>query len=127
MTDIKICEICRKSVPQKDIDQGLAVERGGKWICAQCSDIGRKHKDPFHQDTLAALERITEEIKSVFRTISYKEASIWTVFGAVLQVFVLFTIGVSFSQIRNIPIAFWWMGLSIVLQVMALTFFTLGK
>lgn len=127
MTDIKICEICRKSVPQKDIDQGVAVERGGKWICAQCSDIGRKHKDPFHQDVLASLEKINEEIRSVYRIVSFKEANVWTVLGAVLQIFVVFSVAVSFTQISKLGIALWWMGLAVLLQVMALTFFTIGK
>ncbi|NOZ24432.1 MAG: hypothetical protein GXP25_25420 [Planctomycetes bacterium] len=127
MTDIKICEICRKSVPQKDIDQGLAVERNGKWICAQCAAIGRKHKDPFHQDVLASLEKINEEVRSVYRIVSFKEANVWTVLGAVLQIFVVFGVAVSFSQISKLGIALWWMGLAVVLQVMALTFFTIGK
>ena len=127
MTDIKICEVCRKSVPQKEIEQGLAIERNGKWICGHCSDIGRKHKDPFQQDVLAAFEKSTEEIRSISRAISYKEASVWTVFGAVLQIFVIFSVIVSFTQMKTIPVAYWWMGFAIVLQIMAHTFFSLGR
>ena len=131
MAEIKICEICRKSVPQKDIEEGIAVERDGKWVCGQCSEIGRKHKDPFHRDALTMLEKISEEIRSIFRAISYREASIWTVLGAVIQIFVVFSIGLSASLVcvdsKNFPAALWWMGLALVLQAMALTFFILGR
>jgi len=126
MTEIKICSKCRRSISPQEIADGLAVQRAGKWICPRCADIARKHKDPFQQDVLAALERLTNEVQNIIRTISYRESSIWTVFGAVAQVFVFFLLFAGYMSWTSKAGGMWLLA-AVVCQVMAMNFFLLGK
>jgi len=126
MAEIKICSKCRRSIPEEDIERGLAIQVGDKWICRECAAVGRRHKDPFHQDVLTSLERLIVEVQNVIRTISFRESSIWTVFGAVVQVFVFFMVFVAYMNWAN-DFGTKWLLAAAVCQLMAMTFFILGK
>ncbi|MFT7542939.1 MAG: hypothetical protein ACI9K5_003921, partial [Gammaproteobacteria bacterium] len=34
--DLLFCDVCNESVPQRDLDEGLAKRRRGRVVCATC-------------------------------------------------------------------------------------------
>src|SRR5262245_35426012 len=36
MTNVSFCDLCNESIPQADLDQGRAVRRNERLICAAC-------------------------------------------------------------------------------------------
>lgn len=126
MGQIKICDKCKRSIPEREILDGLAVEKDGHWICGQCSGA-KRHKDVFQNDLVTLLEEIKNEIRNVLRTISYKEASVWTLFGAVAQVFVFAFVAVSVLTWNNPSSSLRFLLVTLICQIMAMSFFLLGK
>ena len=126
MGQIMICDKCKRSIAEKEITEGLATEKDGHWTCWQCGGGAKRVKDVFQQDVLTLLDEIKNEIRSVMRIVSYKEASIWTIFGSVAQVFVFAFIAVSILSSDRVT-SFKFLIITLICQVMAQTFFLLGK
>jgi hypothetical protein len=125
MGQIKICDKCKRSISEREILEGLATEKDGRWTCRACSG-GKVFKDAFQQDLAAMLEEIKNEIRAVLRAVSYKESSVWTIFGAVAQVFVF--AGIAMSVLTwDKPQSGKFLLVTLICQAMAMTFFLLGK
>ena len=41
--EIHFCDLCNESVPQSDLDQGIAMLRNGRVVCASCDVAMRTH------------------------------------------------------------------------------------
>ena len=126
MDPIKICDKCKRSIAEREITEGLATEKDGHWTCWQCGGGGKRVKDVFQQDLVAMLDEIKNEVRSVLRAVTFKEASVWTIFGAVSQVFVFAFIALSVLTWDK-PSVGKFLFITLICQVMALTFFLLGK
>ena len=126
MGQILICDKCKRSIAEREIAEGLATEKDGHWTCWQCGGGGKRMKDPFQQDLVTLLDEIKNEIRGVLRAVTYKEASVWSIFGAVTQVFVFALIGVSVLTWDK-PTGGKFLLVTLICQMMALTFFLLGK
>ena len=128
MGQIKICDKCKRSISEREILDGLATEKDGRWTCRQCggAGAGKVYKDPFQQDLALMLEEVKNEIRSVLRAVSYKDASVWTIFGAVAQVFVFASVALSVLTWDK-PSSGKFLLVTLICQAMALTFFLLGK
>jgi len=126
MGQIMICDKCKRSIAEKEITEGLATEKDGHWTCWQCGGGTKRVKDVFQQDLLVMLDEMRNEIRSVFRAVTFKEASIWTIFGSVAQVFVFAFIALSILKWGD-PSSGKFILITLICQVMALTFFLLGK
>ncbi len=128
MGQIKICDKCKRSIAERDIAEGLATEKDGHWTCGQCSGLKRP-KEGLPQDVVVLLDEIKGEVKSVLRAVTYKESSVWSIFGAVAQVFVfaLIALAVLTWYRPDTPDCGRFILMALIAQVMALTFFVLGK
>ncbi|MBM4086526.1 MAG: hypothetical protein FJ272_17220 [Planctomycetes bacterium] len=126
MSEIRICSRCKRSISERDVEEGLAVEKEGKLICPECSGAGPARRAKAQEDTTQLLEAIFTQVKNIARSIGYEETSVWNVFGAVVQCLVFGTLFFAYSHWTT-GAATNFLLLSAVLQVMALTFFVLGK
>ena len=126
MGQIMICDKCKRSIPEREITEGLATEKDGHWTCWQCGGGVKRVKDVFQQDVLTLLDEVKNEVRNVLRAVTFKESSVWTIFGAVAQVFVFAFIGISVLASSNVT-SFRFLIITLICQVMALTFFMLGK
>ena len=125
MGQIMICDKCKRSIAEREIAEGLAAEKDGHWTCWQCSG-GKRVKDGFQQDLIVLLDEIKSEIRNVMRVVSYKEASVWNIFGAVAQVFVFAFVAIS-AMTWDKPSSFKFLLVTLICQAMAMTFFHLAK
>ena len=122
MGEIKICAICKRRISEREIEEGLVGEKGGKPVCQECGGLRRPQRD----EQLTMLESIHKEVKNINRALTFEEASIWNILGAVVQCFVFAAL--VFAYLRE-----GWgrpetmLMLAILFQLMALTFFTLKR
>ena len=126
MDEIKICGVCKKRIPPREIETGLAVERNGKLLCQECGGPKRPPRD----DVVTLLEAILKEVKSINRSLSFEEASVWQLLGGVVQCFVfaaLFFAYLSAYLKGGSEGAQTMLQLALLFQLMALTFFTLKR
>ncbi len=123
MAEIRICSVCKRRIPDREIQEGLVSERNGKLVCQQC--LGPAKKAP-RDDSSLVLEHILKELKSINRAVTFEEASIWNILGAMVQCFALAAL--TFAYLKG---GHWtadtMLLLAVLLQLMALTFFTLKR
>ena len=86
MTEIKICMQCKRSIPQRDIDEGRAILSDGKWICATCrKNVAQRVGAGGNNVTAERLEATHNELKNIARLISFQKQTVWEVFFGIFQ------------------------------------------
>ena len=123
---VAVCGRCGTEVPEIDFREGRAFEQDGVCICRHC--VNALHQQDAHSQT-AGNEDIIRELQNIHRALTYERFSYWHVFGAVTQAGVFAAL--IFTQVisRGGDPAGGLEGLLwvIFLQMLALTFFTIGR
>jgi len=122
MGEIKICTVCKRRISPREFQEGLVGERSGKPVCSECNGP----KKPPRDDATDALDSILKEVRSINRTVTFEDASIWNILGAVVQCFVLAALLLAYLKGGRWT-ADTMLLLAIVFQLMALTFFTIKR
>lgn len=125
MPEIRLCARCKKSIPQKDIEAELATERYGQLICQECSKTNGKKKEKGYEEVTFLSESILNEVKNISRTLTYETSSWLNIVGAIAQCFVFGSL--IFAYINREGDVHSILLLTIVFQLMALTFFVIKK
>ena len=122
MGEIKICAVCKRRISPREFQEGLVAERNGKPVCQECGGPKKTQRD----EVAIALESLLKEVKSISRTLTFEEASIWNILGAVVQCFVIAAL--MFAYLKG---GRWdtetMLLLAVLFQLMALTFFTIKR
>ncbi len=127
MPEIRLCSRCKKSIPEKDIESGLTIERFGQLICPECSNLlgKKKDKDRGFEELNFLSESILNEVKNISRVLTYESASWLNIVAAIAQCFVFGSlIFAYFNRKGDVHSA---LLLAVVFQLMALTFFMIKK
>ena len=122
MGEIKLCSACKRRISEREIEDGLVGEKAGRLVCQECGGLRKSPRD----EQLVILESILKEVKSISRTVTFEEASIWTVLGALVQCFVFAALVVAYLR-GGWGRAEAMLMLAVCFQLMALTFFTLKR
>ncbi len=123
MGEIKICAVCKRRISPREFEEGLVGERNGKPVCQECRGGAKR---PQQDGVTTLLEHILKEIKSINRTVTFEEASIWMILGAVVQCFAVAAL--IFAYLKGGQwTAETMLLLAILFQLMAFTFFTLKR
>ncbi|HHT9144227.1 MAG: hypothetical protein Q7J76_02205 [Candidatus Brocadiaceae bacterium] len=125
MLEIKLCANCKRSLSRKDIDAGHAVyQEDGKLLCRECLTLKIK-KEKGYEEKDFVLESLLNEVKNINRTLTYEPASWLIILASVIQCFVFGSLIFAYLH-RNSDVHAYLL-LSLVFQVMALTFFVIKK
>ncbi|MFQ5964445.1 MAG: hypothetical protein ACE5KZ_09190 [Candidatus Scalinduaceae bacterium] len=125
MTEILICGRCKRSIPNKDFESGLTIERYGHIICRECSTILSKNKKGGYDEQKFFFESILNEVKNITRLLTYEHSSWLNIIAAVAQCFVFGSL--IFAYINRNGDVHSILLLTIVFQLMALTFFVIKR
>ena len=125
MLEIKLCANCKRSLSRKDIDSRHAVyQEDGKLLCLECLTFKTK-KEKGYEEKDFVLESLLNEVKNINRTLTYEPASWLIILASVIQCFVFGSLIFAYLH-RNSDVHAYLL-LSLVFQVMALTFFVIKK
>jgi len=125
MLEIKLCANCKRSLSRKDIDSRHAVyQEDGKLLCRECLTLKTK-KEKGYEEKDFVLESLLNEVKNINRTLTYEPASWLIILASVIQCFVFGSLVFAYLH-RNSDVHAYLL-LSLVFQVMALTFFVIKK
>ena len=129
MEEEKTCSVCGRQVSGAEVQDGFLSEKDGRFMCAAClEELRKRRKEIVKTDSSASpeiidlLRNIQEELKAINNHITFKEFSIWNVFGGIAQSFVFFLLFLAYKA----DTAEGYMA-AVAVQLMALTFFMLGK
>ena len=125
MLEIKLCANCKRSLSRKDFDSRHAVyQEDGKLLCRECLTLKTK-KEKGYEEKDFVLESLLNEVKNINRTLTYEPASWLIILAYVIQCFVFGSLVFAYLH-RNSDVHAYLL-LSLVFQVMALTFFVIKK
>jgi len=124
MIGIKLCSGCKRSISEKDINSGMAVQKDSKIFCQECSkSLGLKRASV--DENTFALQSLLNVTKNINRALTYEKSSWLNIFGAFIQCLVfgmLIFAGISSKDQVQTNLL-----LALIFQVMALTFFVFKK
>lgn len=124
MIGIKLCSGCKRSILEKDINSGSAVQKDSKTFCQECSQSLGLKRVSVDENTFA-LQSLLNVTKNINRAITYEKSSWLNIFGAFIQCLVfgmLIFAGISSKDQVQTNLL-----LALIFQVMALTFFVFKK
>ena len=127
MAEIRLCSKCKRTIPDRAVEEGLAADKNGKLLCQDCSSLDQPRKQKAPQETTYLLTEILNEVRSINRVATFEKASVWNVFATVVQCFALGSIVLAYVAQLSGTGQQALLLLGIFFQLMALTFFTLGK
>ena len=129
MEDERICSVCGKNITGEALQAGYLSEKDGKFMCGVClEEFHRRRTENIkgasskNAEIVEILRGILEELRAINNHITFREFSIWNVFGGIAQAFVFFLL---FLAVKSgapqsyLPAA--------AVQLMALTFFILAR
>ena len=129
MEEEKTCSVCGKKITGEALHAGYLSEKDGKFMCSACLEEFHRRRaenvkgvSSANAEITEILKGILEELKAINNHITFKEFSIWNVFGGIAQAFVFFLLflaiksGASHSYLAAVAV-----------QLMALTFFILAR
>ena len=120
-----MCANCKRSLSRKDIDSRHAVyQEDGKLLCRECLTLKTKEEKGYEEKDFV-LESLLNEVKNINRTLTYEPASWLIILASVIQCFVFGSLVFAYLH-RNSDVHAYLL-LSLVFQVMALTFFVIKK
>ena len=113
------CERCGAMIPEADLEAGRATEIDGQMLCRECHIIFQARTTQARPVTNAD---ILTELKNISRALDYEKFSIFNIFGGLVQAGVF--AAMLYAVLTDVPLGLLW---AIALQLMALTFFVMGR
>jgi len=117
---VKRCGRCGTVIPASHIEAGEAYDKDGIRLCRECVAALRAQRVQTRETTN---EDVVRELKNITRTLTYERFSYWHVFGAIAQAGAIGCVIISLYRYAA-PEG---LLLAIFLQLLALTFFILGR
>ena len=117
---VKRCGRCGTAIPASDIEAGKAYDKDGISLCRECVAALQAQRVRTRETTN---EDVVRELKNITRTLTYERFSYWHVFGAIAQAGAIGSVIISLYRYAA-PEG---LLLAIFLQLLALTFFVLGR
>jgi D-glycero-D-manno-heptose 1,7-bisphosphate phosphatase len=120
------CGRCGRTVRAADIESGRAFNKDGVCLCEACVSAMRAEKAPARPSGGAARgkavtnEDLLHELQNISRALTYERFSFWHIFGAIAQALAIGSLVI----MRMPPEGLLW---AIFFQLLALTFFVLGR
>ncbi|MGQ3684539.1 MAG: hypothetical protein ACUBOA_05940 [Candidatus Loosdrechtia sp.] len=125
MLEIKLCTNCKRSLSKADVDSGQAeFQESGILLCRECLMMKTRREKGYEEKDFI-LESLLNELKSINRALTYEPVSWLNIVASVVQCFVFGSL--IFAYLNRHGDVHAYLLLSLVLQVMALTFFVIKK
>jgi hypothetical protein len=128
MEEKKVCARCGVEIADEELALGKARETDAGLLCPNCAVAQDPSPAPNEttEELIGRLDAILAEMRNINRTLSFERFSIFNIFGGMFQgaaLIVLIRAFFAFMEHGDTAYILW----AIVLQMVALTLFLLGK
>jgi len=114
------CSRCGGKVPPEDVQAGEAFDKDGVRLCRDCVGAMRAQKPRTRE---VANDDLLRELQNITRALTYEKFSYWHVFGSIGQALAIGCLIITYFR-NAAPEGLLW---AIFFQLLALTFFVLGR
>jgi len=128
VSETSTCSRCAAPVSSEAIEDGSALVRDGKILCAECVDYLKESRSREKVAAGGSIESLISELRALNRNLTYERFSMWNIIGGIFQGASLFALIYSYlsyfhwNEPSNNPIL--WV---IALQLVALSAFIMGR
>lgn len=124
MAGIRICSNCKRSISDKELRSGSVTQQGARCVCTECSQKHGLRNGSRNEDTFI-LQSILYDVKEISRALTYEKSTWLNIAGAVTQCLVFGTLIFACMSSKESTLSV--LILSLIFQVMTLTFFVVKK